>query len=189
MLHSAAVIAERYDVDMKHARHVAHLSSQLFKGTQELHQLTAEDALLLKIAALLHEVGNHISPKAHQLHSLYIVRHSEIFGLNDHDRLLVALITRYHRKACPEIGHAIYQDLTPVDRIRVAKLSALIRIADALERTHSQRVKNLTVQLSSAKAHLHLEGLVDATAERLALPTKANLFEDLFGLTVVLNES
>jgi exopolyphosphatase / guanosine-5'-triphosphate,3'-diphosphate pyrophosphatase len=189
MLHSAAVTAERYDVDMKHARHVAHLSGQLFEGTQDLQQLTEDDALLLEIAALLHEVGNHISPKAHELHSLYIVRHSEIFGLNDHDRLLVALITRYHRKACPEINHLIYQDLSPVDRIRVAKLSALIRIADALERTHSQRVKNLTVQLSPIKANLHLEGILDATAERLALPTKANLFEDLFGLSVVLNES
>ena len=189
MLHSAAVTAERYDVDMKHARHVAHLSGQLFEGTQELHQLTEDDALLLEIASLLHEVGNHISPKAHELHSLYIVRHSEIFGLNDHDRLLVALISRYHRKACPEINHLIYQDLSPIDRIRVAKLSALIRIADALERTHSQRVKNLTVQLSPTKANLHLEGLADATAERLALPTKANLFEDLFGLSVVLNES
>ena len=189
MLHSAAVIATRHAVDMKHARHVAHLSRQLFQGTQQLHQLTADDALLLEIAALLHEVGNHISPKSHELHSLYIVRHSEIFGLNDHDRLLVALITRYHRKASPDISHPIYQDLTPADRIRVAKLSALIRIADALERTHSQRIKNLTVELTPNKARLNLDGPVDATAERLSLPSKANLFEDLFGLTVILNEA
>lgn len=188
-LHSAAVIAERFDVDMKHARHVAKLSSQLFEGTKDLHHLTEDDALLLEIAAILHEVGNQISPKSHELHSLYIVRHSEIFGLNDHNRLIVALITRYHRKATPAIEHEIYRDLNTNDRIRVAKLSALIRIADALERTHSQRVENLSVELSSTKARLNLEGPVDATAERLALPSKADLFEDLFGLTVVLNES
>ncbi|MGC6465825.1 MAG: HD domain-containing protein [Akkermansiaceae bacterium] len=188
-LHSASVIAERFDVDMKHARHVAKLSSRLFEGFQELHQLNEDDALLLEIAAILHEVGNHISPKSHELHSLYIVQHSEIFGLNDHNRLIVALITRYHRKETPAISHEVYRDLSTNDQIRVAKLSALIRIADALERTHSQRIEDLSVELLQGKARLNLKGPVDATAERLALPSKADLFQELFGLSVVLNES
>ncbi|MDB4537742.1 HD domain-containing protein [Akkermansiaceae bacterium] len=189
MIHSAEVIALRYQVDIKHARHVAHLSRQLFEETQSLHNLTEHDALLLKVAAILHEVGNHISPKSHELHSLYIVRHSEIFGLSEADRLIVALITRYHRKAQPKTSHRSYHELNSQDRIRVAKLSSLIRVADALERTHSQRVKNLSVEISETKAHLLLEGILDATAERLALPSKADLFEDLFGLSLHIKES
>jgi len=189
MVHSAEVIARRHQVDLKHARQVAHLSRQLFEETHLLHQLTEHDALLLKVAAILHEVGNHISPKAHECHSLYIVRHSEIFGLSEADRLIVALITRYHRKTRPEASHPIYRDLNSEDRIRVAKLSALIRVADALERTHSQRVKNLTVEIGNSKAYLILDGILDATAERLALPKKANLFEDLFGLSLHIKES
>ncbi|MDG2322343.1 MAG: HD domain-containing protein [Akkermansiaceae bacterium] len=189
LFHSAEVIARRYCVDLKHARRVAHLSRQLFEETQSLHKLTEHDALLLNVAAILHEVGNHISPKAHELHSLYIVRHSEIFGLSEADRLIVALITRYHRKSQPETSHRFYQDLDSEDRIRVAKLSALIRVADALERTHSQRVTNLTVEITDSKAHLVLEGILDATAERLALPSKADLFENLFGLSLYIKES
>lgn len=189
MLHSAFVTAQRYDVNIRHAEHVAHLSRRLFDESQSLHQLGTHDALILQIASILHEVGNHISPKSHELHSLYIIRHSEIFGLNDHDRLLAALVARYHRKACPELKHSIYKKLNADDRIRVAKLSAILRVADALERTHSQRVTDLSLKITSNKAILHIQGLKDATAERLALPSKADLFEKLFGLPLILTET
>ena len=174
---------------MRHATHVAHLSLRLFHELQDLHQLTEHDETLLHVAAILHEVGNHISSKQHEIHGLYIIRHAEIFGLSDPDRLLVALITRYHRKATPQLSHQYYQELSPTDRIRVAKLSSLLRIADALERTHTQRITDLTVTLSPGKATLNLDGVVDASAERLALPTKANLFHNLFGLKIILNEN
>lgn len=189
LLHSSKLTAKKFGCDMRHARHVAHLSGRLFQETRALHELTDHDALLLEVAAILHEVGNHISPKSHELHGLYIIRHSEIFGLSDPDRLLVALITRYHRKAAPQLSHPHYNKLTPTDRIRVAKLSALLRVADALERTHSQRIKDFTVTLGEGKATVNLEGVIDASAERLALPTKANLFQNLFGLKLVLNEN
>lgn len=189
LLHSAKLIARKFGADMNHARHVAFLTGRLFEETRELHQLDDQDAVLLEVASILHEVGNHISPRSHELHGLYMIRHSEIFGLSDPDRLLVALITRYHRKATPQLSHPFYNELNTDDRIRVAKLSALLRVADALERTHSQRVKNLTVTLGEGKAILNLEGLVDASAERLALPSKADLFQNLYGLKIILNEN
>lgn len=189
LIHSAQITSKRFGSDMRHATHVAHLSLRLFHELQELHQLTEHDETLLQVAAILHEVGNHISSKQHEIHGLYIIRHAEIFGLSDPDRLLVALITRYHRKATPQLSHQYYKELNPTDRIRVAKLSSLLRIADALERTHTQRITNLTATLSPGKATLNLDGIVDASAERLALPTKANLFQNLFGLKIILNEN
>ncbi|MFT6379481.1 MAG: exopolyphosphatase/guanosine-5'-triphosphate,3'-diphosphate pyrophosphatase, partial [Akkermansiaceae bacterium] len=160
LLHSAKLTARKFGCDMSHARHVAHLTNQIFDGTRELHHLTDHDAVLLQVASILHEVGNHISSRSHEVHGLYIIRHSEIFGLSDPDRLLVALITRYHRKDTPQLSHSFYNKLSTHDRMRVAKLSALLRVADALERTHSQHIKNLTVTLSENKATLNLEGVV-----------------------------
>jgi exopolyphosphatase/guanosine-5'-triphosphate,3'-diphosphate pyrophosphatase len=189
LLHSAKLTAKKFGCDMRHVRHVARLTDQLFRETHELHQLTEHDALLLEVAALLHEVGNHISPKSHELHGLYIIQHSEIFGLSDADRLLVAMVTRYHRKSVPKLSHPDYRSLSPSNRIRVAKLSAILRVADALERTHSQRIKNLTATLTPDKVTLHLDGIVDASAERIALPTKADLFQSLFGRQIVLQEN
>ena len=189
LLHSAEVTALRFDIDLKHALHVAHLCRELFAQTQSLHGLSQHDSLLLEVACLLHEAGNHISPKGHEHHSFYMVRHSEIFGLDDADRIIVALITRYHRKATPQIEHEGYGQLSATDRMRVAKLSALIRVADALERSHSQRVKNVHASLKGDRLTLTVTGVYDATAERLALPSKADLFEELFGLKIILKEA
>lgn len=189
LLHSAKLTAKKFGCDIRHIRHVAHLSGRLFEDTRALHQLDEHDALLLEVAAILHEVGNHISPKSHELHGLYIIRHSEIFGLSDADRLLVALVTRYHRKNTPELSHSDYRQLSPKDRLRVAKLSALLRVSDALERTHSQRITDFTTTLSDDRVTLHLKGVVDASAERLALPTKADLFHQLFGRRIILQEN
>mgnify|MGYP005844263619 CR=1 FL=1 len=189
LLHSAKLTAKKFGCDIRHVRHVAQLSARLFEETRSLHQLGEHESLLLEVAAILHEVGNHISPKAHELHGLYIIRHSEIFGLSDPDRLLVALVTRYHRKATPQLSHPDYRQLSPRDRIRVAKLSALLRVADALERTHSQRINDFTATVGEDRVTLHLKGIVDAYAERLALPTKADLFQSLFGREIILQEN
>jgi exopolyphosphatase/guanosine-5'-triphosphate,3'-diphosphate pyrophosphatase len=189
LLHSAKLTAKKFGCEMRHVRHVAKLCAKLFEQTLPLHHLTSQDALLLEVAAILHEVGNHISPKSHELHGLYIIRHSEIFGLSDPDRLLVALVTRYHRKEVPELSHPDYRQLKPADRLRVAKLSAILRVADALERTHSQRITDFTATLGEDKVVLHLEGVVDASSERLSLPSKANLFQNLFGRQIILQEN
>jgi exopolyphosphatase/guanosine-5'-triphosphate,3'-diphosphate pyrophosphatase len=74
------------------------------------------------------------------------------------------------------------------DRIRVCKLAAILRVADALERTHAQRVSRIEITRSSNKLHIRLPGLEDAAIERLAMDAKADLFEQVFGLTVIIDE-
>ncbi len=189
VLRSAKHLAKRYRTDSKHGAHVTTLSLQLFDQTIALHHLTEHDKLLLEIAAILHEVGNFISSRRHQEHSQYIILESEIFGLSHYDKTIVALIARYHRGPNPKPNHTPYSDLSRADRLRVAKLASLLRVADALERTHSQRVKKLSVKIQNDRLCLTLTGVADATAERLALPSKGNLFEELFGLQLVIIEN
>ena len=88
----------------------------------------------------------------------------------------------------PKPTHMRYQALRHPERIRVSKLAALLRVADALERTHSSRVKDLSATIVKDKFVLRLKGIPDATAERLALEGKANLFRDIFGLEVIISE-
>ncbi len=188
LIRSAKHLAKRYRTDPKHAAHVTHLSLRLFDETQELHKLTPHDKLLLEISAILHETGNFISSRNHEEHSLYIILESELFGLSYYDKTIVALIARYHRGPKPNLGHEHYGDLSRQDRLRVAKLASIIRVADALERTHSQRVKDLTTNIQNNRLRLTVNGVADATAERLAMPSKGNLFEELFGLQIVIIE-
>jgi exopolyphosphatase/guanosine-5'-triphosphate,3'-diphosphate pyrophosphatase len=188
VLRSARILAERYQSDPSHGEHVGNLCSRFFDSLGDLHQLTQHDALLLQVAAILHEVGTYISPRAHHKHSEYIILNSEVFGLDRLDVTIVALVARYHRHSGPRLDHPIYGALSTEDRIRVSKLAALLRVADALERTHAQRVSQLEIHRTSTQIRIRLPGLADAAVERLAMASKADLFEEVFGLGVAIDE-
>lgn len=188
VLRSARILAERYQSDPSHGEHVGNLCARFFAELQDLHHLDAHDALLLQVAAILHEVGTYVSPRAHHKHSEYLILHSEVFGLDRLDVTIVALVARYHRHSCPVLDHPSYAALSVADRIRVSKLAALLRVADALERTHAQRVSQIEMRRENGKLRLRLPGLGDAAVERLAMASKADLFEHVFGLSVVIDE-
>jgi exopolyphosphatase/guanosine-5'-triphosphate,3'-diphosphate pyrophosphatase len=188
VLRSARILAERYQSDPRHGEHVGNLCTRFFRELADLHQLTDHDFLLLQVAAILHEVGTYVSPRAHHKHSEYLILNSEVFGLDRMDVAIVALVARYHRHSCPLLDHPGYAALSVDDRIRVSKLAALLRVADALERTHAQRVSQIEIRREPGKLRLRLPGLADAAVERLAMASKADLFEQVFGLSVVIDE-
>jgi exopolyphosphatase/guanosine-5'-triphosphate,3'-diphosphate pyrophosphatase len=188
VLRSARILAQRYQSDPDHGEHVGNLCARLFDELKDLHFLTPHDSLLLQVAAILHEVGTYVSPRAHHKHSEYLILNSEVFGLDRMDVTIVAQVARYHRHSCPILDHPGYAALSTDDRIRVSKLAALLRVADALERTHAQRVSQIEIRRDSGKLRLRLPGLADAAVERLAMASKADLFEQVFGLHVVIDE-
>lgn len=189
VISSAEIIAERYQANDAHSKHVTFLCQRLFEETQDLHKLNNHDSLLLQAAAILHEVGGYISPRAHHLHSEYIILHSDIFGLSKSDVTIIALIARYHRHEGPSTDHKLYKELSSKNRIRVSKLAAIIRIADALERSHSQRVKDIKTKITDKKINLHLTGVTSSAVERLAMRSKGDVFQDIFGLDIALHDS
>jgi len=189
VLRSTESLARKYRVHRAHSAQVTRLCQEIYEATTALHQLDDHDSLLLKCAAIIHECGNFISTRAHQKHSQYIILNSEIFGLAQKDITIIALIARYHRKAGPQPNHPEYRDLSSQDRMRVTKLASILRIADALDRSHSSRVGEITVTIDKQKLHIHLHGITDASVERQAMRSKASLFQDIYGLGVSLHES
>jgi exopolyphosphatase / guanosine-5'-triphosphate,3'-diphosphate pyrophosphatase len=188
VIRSARILAERYQSDPGHGEHVGNLCKRFFDQLQDLHQLGPHDALLLQVSAILHEVGTYVSPRAHHKHSEYLILNSEVFGLDRLDVTIVALVARYHRHSGPQLAHPTYAALSTDDRIRVCKLAALLRVADALERTHAQRVAKIEIRIEGGTLRVRLPGLPDAAVERLAMESKADLFEEVFGLAVVIDE-
>ena len=188
VIRSARILARRYQSDPSHGAHVGSLCTRLFDELSDLHHLGSHDALLLQVSAILHEVGTYISPRAHHKHSEYIILNSEIFGLDRLDIIIVALVSRYHRHSGPKTDHEAYRALDTSDRIRVNKLAAILRVADALERTHVQRVRKLGLRREPGKLILRLPGLADAAVERIAMESKAGLFQHVFGLSVIIDE-
>lgn len=188
VLRSAESLARKYRVHRTHAAQVTRLSQQLFEATADLHQLDEHDALLLKCSAILHECGNFINARAHHKHSHYIILNSEIFGLGQKDLELVALVARYHRRSGPKPNHTGYRSLSSEGRMRVSKLAAILRIADALDRSHSSRVGEISVATRNRKLNITLHGIADASVERMAMRSKAILFQDIYGLAVTIQE-
>ncbi|MBQ8479769.1 MAG: HD domain-containing protein [Akkermansia sp.] len=184
--HFAMLLANRYKVDRGHSQQVRKLCTSLFDQLQALHGLSRHDRLLLTVASILHEIGTFISPKNHHRHGQYIILNSEIFGLSREDIEIVGLLARYHRHGAPTMDEFTYADLELPNRLRVQKLAALLRVADAMERAHSHRISSFTVRYSSRKIELLVHGVHDLTIENLALRSKADLFTEIFGYDVQL---
>lgn len=186
VVRQALALGRRYAFDEKHALVVADLSVLFFRALQKQFHMDPRLELLLRVAALLHDVGSFISDRSHHKHSMYIIQNSGLFGLSREDVVLASLIARYHRRALPSPAHPEYASLDRDRRITVSKAAAILRLADALDRNHLQQVTNPTVALAKDELTIIVNGAEDLTLDRLALREKGKLFEDVYGLRVVL---
>ncbi len=186
VMQAASEVGARYKTDRKHADHVASFAQQLFRELQPLHALEPRYELVLRVAAVLHEVGMFISPREHHKHSLYILLQTEIFGLSTTERELVALLARYHRRYNPERNHPHFSDLSREERMIVFKLAALLRIADALDRSHAQRIKTIQLRREGSRLTILTPGIEDTTIEQIAINSKCDIFREIYGYDIVL---
>lgn len=189
VIQSATALAEKYRVSLDHARTVADLADALFDELREEHGLGARARLLLRAGALVHEIGSFVSNRAHHKHSHYLVSNAEIFGLTRDELAIVALVARYHRRSAPKPSHTEYTSLPRHTRMVVNKLAAVMRVADALDASHSQRVRDVTCERRDEEFVIRVAGVSDLTLERRALAAKADLFEDVYGMRVRLEEA
>jgi exopolyphosphatase/guanosine-5'-triphosphate,3'-diphosphate pyrophosphatase len=184
----AMALGRRYRYDEAHARHVADLSASLFDQLTEHHLLDARAKHLLVVAAVLHDIGTFVSYKRHHKHSLYLISEAEIGGFSPLEMQLVANVARYHRKSLPSPQHESFAALGDRDRELVSKLAAILRIADALDREHEQKVGAVRIDVRNREAVLSLEGHDDLLLTRWALRRKTTLFNRVFGLNLRLPE-
>jgi len=186
VINSAMAIARRYDVDLRHARHVAAYGRQIIDALRDRYDLSERDEVIFHVAALLHEVGQAINASGHHKHSRYLILNSDIFGLGRRDITLAALVARYHRRAAPRPSHADYMELGRADRITVSKLSAIMRVANALDRLHSPRPLKLKMRLEGKR--FVMEALTDSDLSLLQrrVQERSQLFTSIFGKEVLL---
>ncbi|HYU43676.1 MAG TPA: Ppx/GppA phosphatase family protein [Vicinamibacteria bacterium] len=189
VLSSAAAVGERYRYDAPHARNVADLAVRLFDELRSEHGLSDRHRLLLEVAALLHDIGNYVNIRGHHKHSQYLIAASEIFGLSQDEMHLVSNVARYHRRAVPSKSHLPYMVLDREARIATNKLSAILRLANALDADHLQKVKDLHVVPEDDNWVLEVEGAGDLTMERLAALARADYLTEVFGRKLTFREA
>ena len=188
VIRSALDLGRKFEFDELHARQVAKLCGILFQGLRDEHQLDPRYELLLRVAALLHEVGLYVNTGSYHKHSMYLIQHSELFGLSRSDVQLVALTARYHRRASPKPTHTVFTTLNRDQRIAVVKMAAMLRIADALEASHNQRLHELKFSREGGRLIIAIPQIEDLSLEQLALKQSGSLFESTFGMPVQLRK-
>jgi exopolyphosphatase/pppGpp-phosphohydrolase len=181
------VLMQRFESEPEHVLQVTRLAVQLFDGLAAWHRLGPRDRQLLDAAACLHDIGwalTHPDGKGHHKESARLIREFPWTALTPEEVGLVALVARYHRKAIPSPEHEAYSALAPDQQRRVRILAACLRVGDALDRRHIQRVDHLEVRLTPDRLEVVVLSTRETGAELFAADAKGDLLRQEFGSSV-----
>jgi exopolyphosphatase/guanosine-5'-triphosphate,3'-diphosphate pyrophosphatase len=185
-LRGVLAVGRRFGFEEAHAHQVTRLSEKIFDRLSGPYKMSRHQRHLLSAAALLHDVGYHIAHEFHHKHSLYLIKHSELTGFSEAERNVIANAARYHRGALPKERHTDYGALNEQDRRTVWRLGAIIRLADALDKSYGGVVHDLSCTLDGDSVRLQLRSDSNCEKELWAAEQKCDMFEEAFECKLVV---
>jgi exopolyphosphatase/guanosine-5'-triphosphate,3'-diphosphate pyrophosphatase len=174
---STIELAERCNYFAVHAQHVARLALAIFDQTRPAHGLSDREREWLEYAALMHDLGAHISYARHHRHSYYLIKNGDLRGFEPAEIEVIALVARYHRRGTPKRAHEEYANLSPSLRRTVRTLASILRVAESLDRSHAQVISHLELQDRGDDVLLQLRTSGDAELEVWAASRHMGPFE------------
>jgi exopolyphosphatase / guanosine-5'-triphosphate,3'-diphosphate pyrophosphatase len=182
-------LAERCNFWPEHSHQVARLALTLFDQTRAIHGLTDREREWLEYAAILHDIGVHIHYEDHHKHSYYLITNGDLRGFEPEEIGAIALVARYHRQASPKRKHDGFGELGRKTRRIVRTLAAILRLAENLDRSHTQAVSGLELHDRGDDDLLQIRTSADAELEIWAASRQAAPFERLTGKPLRLETS
>ncbi|MDZ4745429.1 MAG: Ppx/GppA phosphatase family protein [bacterium] len=180
-------LCEVYRVRRQHAEHVKDLSLKLFDDLITEHRLGDREREILEAAALLHDVGYHISADQHHKHSEYIIRNSSMPGFTNDEADLIANVARYHRKSHPKKKHENFLRLPPDEQEVVRVLASILRVCEGLDRRQQQVVRTIQADVTTSTIDITLHTTAEVPdIEVWGAERRKGLLEEVFGREVVL---
>ncbi|HET7219600.1 MAG TPA: Ppx/GppA phosphatase family protein [Vicinamibacterales bacterium] len=174
-------LGERCGYWSEHAQQVARLALNIFDQTRSVHGLSDREREWLEYGALLHDIGVHISYERHHRHSYYLIKNGDLRGFDPDEIEVIALIARYHRQATPKKSHEGYGDLRGSLRKTVKTLSAMVRLAEGLDRSHAQALEGIDLYPRGDDYLARLRAAGDAELEVWAAHRHVAPLEALLG--------
>ncbi|MFY9819973.1 MAG: HD domain-containing protein, partial [Thermoanaerobaculia bacterium] len=185
-------VAERADTVYRHNLQTARLAARLFDVTASVHGLGSREREWLEYAALLHDIGYSIHYRGHHKHAYYLISNAVLDAFDPREIEIIAHVARYHRGAAPKATHPTLAALKPWQQRTIRKLAALLRVADALDRTHASRVEEIYGSIRTSKSPLKVTlEVVSRYAVDLELEAAqehGRFFERTFGCTLRLRQ-
>ncbi len=185
-MRSVVLLAERCGHRRTHAEQVRRLAGSLYGQLQPLHQLDGRYCELLRHACLLHDVGYLISQKGHHKHSYYLIRNGGLQGFTDLEIEIIANLARYHRRSLPRKTHYSIRHLDKAGRLAVRKLIPILRLANALDRTHYSVIDDVRCRLHKDRVEIQVRSDRDSELEVYMARRIAPIFEKAYGMRMVI---
>ncbi len=186
ILKQSRTMAKKFDADLDHADKVEKNALVLFDALRQSHGMKKNDRLLLRIAAILHDTGKYVNLESHYEKSFELIKGFGILGLLEEELNIVANVARYHSA---QSSYNINDSLTSQageNRVITAKLVAIIRLADALDGSHKQKIRNLKVDLRDKEMIVRAESGVNTLLEEWCFANNATFFQEVFGVTPII---
>lgn len=174
---------------LAHAQQVARLALRLFDLTAAVHNLGAREREWIEFAALLHDVGHSIHFQRHHKHSHYLISTADLDGFDRREIEILAEVARYHRGAPPRLRHPTFAAQRAWQQRSIEKLTALLRVANALDVTHAARVIELHASFDGRrKVRVEVLSPFDVGLELEAAERCAGLFRDVLGRQITFRQ-
>ena len=178
---------ERYQVDRSHAQRVRDMAITLFDGLQPRHELGGDARRMLEFGSLVHDVGHYIAGERHNRHGQYLIQHTRLPGFTAPEVALLGNLVRYHRGGRPKRGHHSFDALSRSQQKTLLWLAGILRVADALDRSHHQPVDEIEVELGDDGIHIMGSPTEHAHIERWAVERRKSLLERVAGCPVTVD--
>lgn len=186
LVRQALALAKSCNYERGHTHQVTRIALELFDQLRPLHGLGERERMWLRLGSLLHDIGWRDEGRKHHKIALEIIMSSPLLAVPDETRKIVGLIARYHRRALPSDSHEYYCDLRPRSRETVRTLSALLRFADGLDRTHLGLVRSVRCEVAPDRLVVHIRAARRSEVDKLTGKEKADLLEQVLGREVVI---
>ena len=176
---STLELVERCSYYAEHSNQVVRLALALFDQMRAFHGLTDREREWLEYAALMHDIGGHISYSGHHKHSYYLIKNGDLRGFHPDEIEVMALVARYHRRGTPKRSHPQYAQLPATLRRTVRTLASILRVAESLDRSHAQPISGLEVHDRGDGIVISLHANGDAELEVWATSRHLEPFEQV----------
>ena len=187
MVSASRYVAKRYKCEDAHNNNVEDISLKIFDALKKQNNLTKRDRLILQISAILNSCGKFINLNDVGENSYKIIMSTEIIGLSQRERMMVANIARYHNERFPSYKE-IEDSFASEDYIKAAKLNAILKLAISMDKSHRQKFRNITVELKDNKLAITGRTLYDITLEQGIFKKCSDFFEEVYGIQPVLKQ-